>query len=85
MMKAETCLLHSVGDGHRLEVATVMNYARFTVDQRIVGCYGNSMNIDHMERRVWNLLELHSMVIVLNDCSRSSTWGPINCGAVLRG
>lgn len=49
MVKAETCLLHRVGDGHGLEVATVVNDPRFTVDQRIVGCCEYLIN--HIERR----------------------------------
>ena len=36
MMKCETSLLHGIGDGHRLEVAAVVDFASFSINQRIV-------------------------------------------------
>jgi len=38
MVKAKTSLLHGVGHSHGLEVTTVVNVTRFSVNERIVGC-----------------------------------------------
>jgi len=38
VVKAQTSLLHGVGNSHGLEVTTVVNHTRFTVNERVVRC-----------------------------------------------
>ena len=38
MVKAQTSLLHGVRNSHGLEVTTVVNDTRFTVNEGIIGC-----------------------------------------------
>ena len=38
VVEREPGLLHRVGDGHRLEVATVVNLTGLAIDEGIVGC-----------------------------------------------
>lgn len=37
MMQCSTGLLHGISDGHRLEVAAMMNFSGFAVDERVIG------------------------------------------------